>query len=399
MPEVVERYDDLLKNDGPVAIVFLRKLKPIEGKDAWIFPPTFAQGDTADDDEGVGGGSYQIDLLPDDERRNVCLVDSIGSQANRIEPIFKKARYSALVPQVVIKMSGDDGDEINLLDAGHRAADAVVRFSKLYGPKLNSAFKTYLLKRDCSELVRLAPTSLVFGVWDSRATGAKIQRLVRSVIRAYNVIEGRRSAMYRAAYDYTGNGVIDPGLDKGSGKNNPLSQEGFKFSLASGTHGGVMVKGDIRQEAIINLVALRTLTSDLVTKRYLLGLALVALSYRDQEAFNLREGCLLCAASTGDLDGTWKAVRLDGGEDGELFKGFTHEDALNFAEEAAKNTKVEQPAPDSFDTETAQKWLAIDKKKRKSFAKIKHPAQAVRDEAAAAARNKERNSPATPGEN
>src|SRR5439155_2584896 len=68
------------------------------------------------------------------------------------------------------------------------------------------------------------------------------------------------------------------------------SQEGFKYSLATGTHGGVQVMGDIRQEAIINLVVLRTLTADLSLKRYLLGLSLVALSYRDQQCFNLREG-------------------------------------------------------------------------------------------------------------
>lgn len=65
----------------------------------------------------------------------------------------------------------------------------------------------------------------MFGVWDSRATGAKIQRIVRSVIRAYNVTETRRSATYQAAYDYTASEVIDPALDKGSGKNNSLSQE------------------------------------------------------------------------------------------------------------------------------------------------------------------------------
>jgi CRISPR-associated protein Csb1 len=388
MSELVERFDDLLGDQGPAAIVFQRKLRPVEGDDSWIFPPTFAQKEGSDEDEEGGGGDYQIDPLPDDPRRNVCLIDSVGSQANRMEPVFKKPVYSGLVPQVRIRMKG--GDEVNLLDAGHRAADAVVRFSKALGPKLCDAFQKYSKTRDCGDLISLAPTSLVFGVWDSRGTGAKIQRIVRSVIRAYNVTEARRSATYRAAYSYTENGAIDPEFDKGSGKNNSLSQEGFKFSLATKTHGGVLVKGGIQQEAIVNLVALRTLSADRDAKRYLLGLAFVALSYRDQDGFNLREGCLLCAASKEDFDGRWRVVSFDGTGDDVALKGFTHHEALQYAQAAAGRMKIEQPNPDEFDKETAEGWLGMDKKKRKVLAKSKHPARAIADEAAAVVKTKEK---------
>src|SRR5437870_527892 len=305
----VDEFDSWLNDDGPAALVFHRTLLSVEGKDAWMLAPTFAQSESADDEEENSGGDYQIDNLPDDRQRNVCLLDSVGSQANRMEPVFKQERYAALVPQRVVKMG--NGDTINLLDAGHRAADAAVRFSKNLGPQLWAAFDDIKKRRDCSALAKLAPTSLVFGVWDSRATGVKIQRIVRSTIKAYNVTKAKRSATYQAAYDYTGNGMIGLDHDKGSGKNNPLSQEGFKYSLATGTHGGVLVRGDIRQEAIINLVALRTLTADINLKRYLLGLALVALSYRDQQCFNLREGCLLRAASKDDYDGIWKSINFD----------------------------------------------------------------------------------------
>jgi CRISPR-associated protein Csb1 len=386
----IDYFDELLKDEGPAAIVLKRKLKPVEGDDSWIFPPTFAQSESSDEDEEGRGGSYQIDPLPDDSRRNVCLIDSVGSQANRIEPIFKQEPYSALVPQIRVKMRGDD--EINLLDAGHRAADAVVRFSKTFGPSISEAFKLYQAKRDCTGLIKIAPTSLVFGVWDSRATGAKIQRIIRSVIRAYNVTGSRRSATFQAAYDYTANLVIDPALDKGSGKNNSLSQEGFKYSLATNTHGGVTVKGGIQQEAVINLVALRVLSPDIAIKRYLLGLALVALSYRDQNVFNLREGCLLCAESKADLDGCWRVVCFDGTEingtdDTSIFKAFTHQKALAFAMETIKpgtGVSISHPDADAFDKDTAEKWLAIDKKKRKALAKTKHPAKAIADEAVAA---------------
>lgn len=383
----IDHFDKLLDDDGPAAVVLKRRLRSVEGEDAWIFPPTFAQSESNDDDDG-GGGIYQIDDLPNDARRNVCLIDSIGSQANRIEPIFKHEPYSKLVPQIRIRLPGQD--EVNILDAGHRAADAVVRFSRVYGPKLSDAFKLYRDKRDCSALLAIAPTSLIFGVWDSRATGAKIQRVVRSVIRAYNVTKARRSAIFQPAYDFTGREVIDPMLDKGSGKDNPLSQEGFKHSPATDTHGGVLAKGGIQQEAIINLVALRSLSNHHPTRRYLLGLSLVALSYRDQHGFNLREGCLLCAASQEDYDGFWKIVHFDGSE--KVFEKFTHELAMAFARATTLgNEGIEIVSPsdaDAFDKETAERWLAIEKKKRKTLAKTKHPAAAIAETTAASAMKK-----------
>lgn len=386
MPETqIDQFDRWLLDDGAAALVFHRTLLPVEGKEAWVFPPTFAQSESVDDEEEGSGGGYQIDPLPDDPRRNVCVIDSVGSQANRMEPVFKQGRYAGLVPQHVVKMT--NGDTVNLLDAGHRAADAVVRFSKSLGPQLWAAFEDVKKKRDCSALAKLAPTSLVFGVWDSRATGVKIQRIIRSTIRAYDVTEAKRSATYHAAYDYTGNGTIAQDLDKGSGKNNPLSQEGFKYSLATKTHGGVLVRGDIRQEAIINLVALRTLTKDLDLKRYLLGLALVALSYRDQQCFNLREGCLLRAASPSDHDGKWKSVNFDGTEASETID---HNVALAYAESAVLAMKFEVAETVEFDKETAEGWLGIEKKKRKALAKKKHPGKALADEAAEASKKKDR---------
>lgn len=373
----IEMFDSLLSDNGPAALVFQRKLLPVEGKDAWIFPPTFAQSEsTAEEEEGTGG-DYQIDPLPGDALGNVCIIDSVGSQANRMEPAFKKEPYSALVPQHVVSMK--NGDTVNILDAGHRAADAALRFSEQLGPRLWDAFESIKKTRDYSKLAKLAPTSLVFGVWDSRATGVKIQRVVRSVIRAYNVTKAKRSATYQAAYDYTTNELIKPEHDKGTGKSNPLSQEGFKFSLATGTHGGVQVAGDIKQEAMINLVALRTLTTDTALKRYLLGLALVALSYRDQQCFNLREGCLLRAATSNDFEGEWRTVCFDSSEEDISIK---HDDVLKYAQAAKAEFQLDADVSDEFDEATADAWLRIEKKKRKKIAKIKHPTKGVADEAA-----------------
>src|SRR5260221_5522517 len=150
-------------------------LVPVEGSDAIIFPPTYAPPEGTRKEDWLG---YNIDTLEDGTK--VCQIDSVGSQANRIEPIFKRAPYAQLVPQVVVKAGTR---EVHLLEAGHRAADAIVRFSDL-GQELWDAFKALLDAGNAEPLARMAPTSLIFGGWDSRATQVKMPRIVRSVIRA-----------------------------------------------------------------------------------------------------------------------------------------------------------------------------------------------------------------------
>src|SRR6185437_16704583 len=63
--------------DGPVALHSRQKLLPVEGEDGVIFPPTYAD---------IG---YNIDTLSDGSQ--VATIDSVGAQANRMEPIFKAA--------------------------------------------------------------------------------------------------------------------------------------------------------------------------------------------------------------------------------------------------------------------------------------------------------------------
>ena len=50
----IDQFDRLLSNDGPAALVFHRALLSVEGKDAWIFPPTFAKSEAADEEGAVG---------------------------------------------------------------------------------------------------------------------------------------------------------------------------------------------------------------------------------------------------------------------------------------------------------------------------------------------------------
>ncbi|HEY0982873.1 type I-G CRISPR-associated RAMP protein Csb1/Cas7g, partial [Schlesneria sp.] len=208
------QFDPWLTTDDFAALVIKESLEPIEGPDGVLFPATYA----AAEDKKVFPGGYNID--PPDGEENVCLVDSVGSQANRIEPIFKKPEYAHLVPQIFVK-AGEKS--ISILEAGHRAGDALVRCTPLQ-KELEEAFRA-ALKGNAEPLARIAPTSLVFGVWDSRNTQAKHPRLVASTIRAFNVKRLTRSAQYNPATDYIGEQLLEDTTDSTTRK--AYSERGF----------------------------------------------------------------------------------------------------------------------------------------------------------------------------
>ena len=157
----LNRFDVWFHDDGPAALVLRESLQPASRDASAIFPPTYApeQGAASKKSE------YVIDQLKDGQ--SICQIDSVGSQGNRMEPLFKSAPYKTLVPQVAI-VAGDQ--KVNLLDAGHRAADAIVRFSDLQ-PKFEAAF-TALLAGNAAKLARLGNGPWGGCVWRS---GRRIQ--------------------------------------------------------------------------------------------------------------------------------------------------------------------------------------------------------------------------------
>lgn len=333
--------------DAPAALVLREFLSPVEGKDGVFFPPTFAA--TENSKEFPGG--YNINELGNGE--NVCLVDSVGSQANRIELMFATGDYVALVPQLVVE-AGEK--RVSILEAGHRAGDAIVRCTELKDA-LQSAFRA-LMKGNAVPLAKLAPTSLVFGVWDSRDTQAKAPRLLAATIRAFNVARLTRSAQYNPAVDYVEEALLDETEDKGALA--ARSKWGYRHVPASATHGGVIAKGDIRREVTLQIAALRLLrgTTDDETKKlraYLLGLALVAFT-KPAVGF-LRQGCNLVLDC--DKKPEWRVVYPDGRRE---VAGLTHDAALAFAKQAAAVFGVGESKTVKFDSRLAKDETAGDGK-------------------------------------
>jgi CRISPR-associated protein Csb1 len=328
MSNALNKYDAwLTSDDAPAALVIREYLVPVEGHDGAVFPPTFAAGD------GFPGG-YNIDPPPTREEPwkvpNVCLIDSVGSQANRIEPKFAEGRYAALIPQVVIE-AGEK--KVNILEAGHRAGDALLRCSELQ-EELRAAFEAVLMG-NAEPLAKIAPTSLVFGVWDSRDTQAKLPRLVSSVIRAFDVRKMTRGAVYIPPVNYAGLDVFseaEKAKAEGSSKS-PLAQRGFVHNPASGSHGGVIATGGVRRDATLSIAALHLLKASdeehtLALRRYILGLSLVALTMNTSSY--LRQGCNLVIDP--DKPREFHEVYRDGRR---VLAKVSHDDAVEFAVSAA----------------------------------------------------------------
>lgn len=341
--ETTKLFDSWLVPDGPVALRLRQKLLPVEADETGrgvIFPPTYAD---------IG---YNIDTLADGTR--VATIDTVGSQANRLEPIFKSTGKDAdgnelntlasLVPQVEIVLhkaaeekgnklqAATEGEEAHiekrsLLDLAHRSADAVVLACPTLAPEIARAFEALRNKGNAAPLAAIAPTSLVFGVWDSRGgTGEKRPRLVRSIIRAWDVEILHSAAQFNSVWKALSNEQKDGLKKEAKAKKIELSEKGFADAPATWKSktklphfvdgapnaearvlGGVLAKGAIERDVTINLVALRGIhgkdaAETTEVQKYLLGLALLAAT-ADLELF-LREGCLLRYAN----DDAWTKV-------------------------------------------------------------------------------------------
>ncbi len=184
----------------------------------------------------------------------------------------------------------------------------------------------------------------MFGCWDSRGgSGEKRPRLVRSIVRAWDVDELHAAAQFNSVWKGLSAEQKDEMTSHASKKKVKLSEKGFNDAPATKSKdgrrvlGGVLVRGAIERHVTINLVALRGIVgankeeTDALRK-YLLSLSLLTAT-TDIDLF-LREGCNLRIA---DDDDDWKIVPRRGAK---ASVDLNSEDAKNtlssYAEAAAK---------------------------------------------------------------
>jgi len=255
----------------------------------------------------------------------------VGSQANRMEPMFKQPDYASLVPQIEVDYGSGT---VSIFEVGHRLGDALIRSSDLKG-EAQAAFKALLDSGNAQPIAKLAPTSLIFGVWDSRDTQAKLPRLVQSVIRAWDVDVLTRSAQYNPPIDYSALDVFsdeEKAKQEGDPKS-PLAKRGFVHVPSGSAPGGIVCRNGIEQDITINLIALRRLQAEkpedtTKLRSYLLGLSLVAAT-APLDGF-LRQGCLLVPSTVAP----WQVISRNGQRS--TANALTHDFAKDYA--AAKAT-------------------------------------------------------------
>ncbi|MCC7157652.1 MAG: type I-U CRISPR-associated protein Cas7 [Bryobacterales bacterium] len=183
-----------------VAIRFSARLQPAGGRGDKVFPPTYA------------GGQYALESRIDEDGvlKEVVLLDSVQSQANRMEDALLAAHRAERIKLPMISVKFTDIDqlkelgEITVLDAPHRLADAILRDSKLKNADtlFPATAEGQVLRRatpkNATELFKLCPTSLLFGIWESTGAagglGVKFQRAIVSEIVGIGAVVGRRTA-------------------------------------------------------------------------------------------------------------------------------------------------------------------------------------------------------------
>lgn len=190
---------------GSAAIRCLARLQPAGGKGDKVFPPTYATGDKA-----TTRYAFEPRRLDGQEVQTV-LLDSVASQANRIEESLQAAwddeRLSFPVITVDFSEEKDitDLDRISVLQAPHRIADALLRDSldaadkttRFRDTKIGKAYTDATVK-NATAVYMYCPTALVFGVWDSTGpkggSGSKFQRALVSEIIGVGAVAGVKTA-------------------------------------------------------------------------------------------------------------------------------------------------------------------------------------------------------------
>jgi len=170
--------------------------QPAGGPGDKLFPPTYEGGKYATESRMIDG--RQVDCV---------LLDSVQSQANRMELALLEAYRSGQVKLPVLITRFDQAVllkrfSVSSLEAPHRIADALFRDSLLHGVIFRKSEKGRVLDhaevRNATALFGLCPTALLFGLWDSTGPrgglGAKFQRAIVSEIIGYDAVPGVKTS-------------------------------------------------------------------------------------------------------------------------------------------------------------------------------------------------------------
>ena len=342
---------EILKNaiTGPAAAFRSRtRLQPAGGEGDKVFPPTYAGAVYAKEDRQINGVKVPCVLL-----------DSVQSQANRLEEALQRALDTGIlkdVPVLNVDFTGlgllDEIGRVTSLEAPHRIADAILRDSLHDGQlfrksELGKSLDQASLQ-NATPLYKLCPTALVFGLWDSTGPkgglGAKFQRAFVSEIIGVNAEIGVKTSSridplgMRAAAKVVkkSDGSYELAGDKAKDGVSP-SEVNHGNIPPNITTGGATIDY-AEQTAVLSLPALRKLRfpvngkttpeRDAAAQTVLAALALTAAALAAESGFDLRSRCLLWPTDVMK----WELLETPGKAPSEF--AITVKDSIRLLEEA-----------------------------------------------------------------
>lgn len=334
-------FEDLLlgirKNS---AIRRRRRLQPAGGPGDKLFPPTYPPPEGAPKNAPARHVFERRRIPGRDDDVWCVLIDSVQSQANRLEDALLRAAHDGRIelPRIVVDFAASGLNsigEITSLDAPHRVFDAILRDSLLDGQKfLAESNQGKRLReataKDASGILEASPSALLFGVWNSTGEGgglgAKFARAIVSEIIGVDVpveemVADRRTGdvIMRTAGRRTGSRIDPLGVlrsvevykgDAGWDTTEKAAGKGAKKVRPSEVnHGNIapsvaplgITCAYAEQTVVITLAGLRRLRfggdakRDEAARALIAALGLVALAEQDLQGYALRSRCdLVC---------------------------------------------------------------------------------------------------------
>ncbi len=329
--------NDLTAALDEAAIRRTRRLQPAGGPGDKILPPTYPP-----DQSGKPPRHVYEQRRVDGELKDCVLLDSVASQANRLEEVLVSAvREDGLaLPMLEVDFAGTDIADlgrISAMEAPHRVFDAIIRDSRHEGTPFGDSALGKALKQARTDrattMLENAPAALLFGAWNSTGEGgglgAKFPRCITSEIVGIDAAQGQTvgsrldplgtSRDVTVYVDENRNWALDPkDLDTKNPRQVRPSEINHSNVMPSVEPRGVTLD-HARHSAVLTLAGLRrlrfpdndgahTAERDRAGRAVLAAMGLLALTRQDRAGYALRSRCDLVP----EEPGTFELVRRDG---------------------------------------------------------------------------------------
>jgi len=288
------------------------RLKPAS-VDGLVYPPTYEQGQHIFRPAWING-----------EKREAVLLDSVQSQANRVEMAILDAHRRKRInyPDIELRIKANTGEEsYSVLELSHRVYDAVLRTSTVEGipfdkSPIGQAIYSARIEK-ASALYTHAPLILAVGGWDSHGGEgplvAKLPRMLTSEIVGLDALPVQKAAVKFDPMDIRKDAgplyiskdpdrlwEVDQDKAKQTSKKYNPSDKGFGSVPSLSNQGAVITEAV--QTSVVSCAAGRRLRFEREDGSYeeqrdragqtaVVALALFGLIAQMESGYDLRSGC------------------------------------------------------------------------------------------------------------